>query len=150
MSALVAAGADVEAADENGNTALALEAMQGNAACVSTLLAAGADVDAANKDSKTALMWAAMTGHKACVSLLLAAGADVEAANRDGGTALMLAARYGQAACVALLQGAARWRRRRPLALIREQRRAVRDAGLVHKRWEREQEKAKRARRVGE
>ena len=43
-------------------------------------------------------------------------------------------------ATVAVLQDESRWRRRRPLALIREQRRAVRDAGLVHKEWERQQE----------
>ena len=51
-------------------------------------------------------------------------------------------------AIIAVLQRESRWGRRRPLALIREQRRAVRDAGLVHKKWEREQEEeAKRARR---
>ena len=47
---------------------------------------------------------------------------------------------------IAVLQNESRWRRRRPLALIREQRRAVRDAGLVHKEWKRKQEEAKRAR----
>ena len=82
-----------------------------------------------------------------CVSALLAAGADVEATNNNGNTALILVHTFQRVACVALLQGQARWRRRRPLALIREQRRAVRDAGLVHKVWKREQEEKEAARK---
>ena len=48
------------------------------------------------------------------------------------------------------MQGESRWRRRRPLALIREQRLAVRDAGLVHKKWKRKQEEALKKARRGE
>ena len=53
----------------------------------------------------------------------------------------------GRPGTVVVLHRESRWRRRRSLALIREQRRAVRDAGTVHKEWEREKEAAARSKR---
>jgi ankyrin repeat protein len=46
LRAALEAGADVDAKDGNGDTALILAANDGDAECVGVLLAAGADVDA--------------------------------------------------------------------------------------------------------
>jgi len=91
-SELLAAGADVHARDEYGQTALILAAGNGHTATVERLLAAGADVNARDQNGQTALMFAEGRGHTEMVERLLAAGADVNARDRNGRTALMLAA----------------------------------------------------------
>ena len=67
--------------------------------------------------------------------MLLAAGAKLGAAARDGDTPLSLAHQCGHSGVVAVLQGESRWRRRRALALIREQREASSDAEKARKVW---------------
>ena len=119
-------------------------------------------MDAADEDGYTPLHLAVCVRQPGTVALLAAAVPHLHvpphllrpSAEDAAALADVTHARHGQAtkkaqgrsAIIAVLQGESRWRRRRPLALIRELRRAVRDAGLVHKKWEweREQEEAKK------
>ena len=104
--ALIKAGADVNAKDNDDQTALMWAACYGHTACVDVLIKAGADVSAKVNDVLTALMWAARYGHTACVEVLIKAGADVNVKANDGWTALMRAACCGHTACVDVLKAA--------------------------------------------
>jgi hypothetical protein len=96
--------ADVNAKDQNGQTALTYAAVQGDADSVKALVAAGADLNAQDNSGQTALMNAAMGGHLDCVKALIAAGADVAMCNKVGGqTALMVAPMSGNVDCVKAL-----------------------------------------------
>ena len=94
---LLRAGANPNAVDNNGRTAL-MEAARTRSryALAERLLAAGAKVNVADHDGWTPLLLAS-TGQnrRRTVELLLGAGADPNAANRKGETALMYAAQYG-------------------------------------------------------
>ena len=89
------AGADVEAQDEQGATALIVAAKGGHNNVVVELLNAGADVEAQDEGGATALIVAAKAGHDRVISILLNRGANVEACNKDGTTALMMALKEG-------------------------------------------------------
>ena len=100
---LLAAGANVNAANVDGGTALfyassnvpALHLAGDRLLLVQALLAAGASVNAATRDGWTALIMASSNGHFPVVERLIAAGANVNAANVDGYTALMSASKHG-------------------------------------------------------
>jgi ankyrin repeat protein len=83
--------ANVEAADEDGGTALMLAAFQGHTDTVNALAGThNANVEAAGKDGWTALMLAAGNGHTDTVNALAGThNANVEAADKNGWTALM-------------------------------------------------------------
>ena len=91
---LLEQGANANAKDNQGTTALIGAAYNGHAEIVKALLAYGADSNAKQYDGQTALMGAAFRGHAEIVKILLADGADVSAARKDGATALT-AARTG-------------------------------------------------------
>jgi hypothetical protein len=97
---LLEAGADVNARNDRGATALMAAAAVGHIANVERLLAAGADLEAQGGGGGTALMTAALLGRTAIVDVLLAAGADLEARSNGGATALMDASAYGSTATV--------------------------------------------------
>ena len=67
---LLEAGADVNATEKDGVTALHWAAKDGHTAIVMRLLAAGANVHARDEDGLTALDWAAKQGHAAIVMRL--------------------------------------------------------------------------------
>lgn len=101
---LIAQGADVNAADGDGSTALHWAAYNGDAALAEALLKAGANVKAATRiGGMTPLSMAARTGSDAVVELLLEAGADANEVNSNGTTVLMLAASSGNGPAVKAL-----------------------------------------------
>ena len=88
-SALIAAGADVNAGDGSGDTALMIAGRAGNTALMEQLVGAGADVNARNRRGEAALHGPA---NMAVAELLLSQGADVDAESALGGTPGWLAA----------------------------------------------------------
>jgi ankyrin repeat protein len=104
VKTLLAGGADVNAAQGDGMTALHWAARSGDAEIVRMLLYAGANVKAVTRlGAYTPLMMAAALGHAEAVAALVSAGADVKAVNSTGSTPLMLAARSGDARAVTML-----------------------------------------------
>ena len=93
--ALIAQGADVDAAQGDGTTPLHWAAYRLDTELVERLLKRGADANTLNRFGASPLSEAAKAAHAEIVILLLKAGAAVDAANADGETALMLAARTG-------------------------------------------------------
>ncbi len=92
---LLAAGADVNAKDEGGWTALMkacynAEQKRGYAEVVQALIDVGADIEAPIGYGVRPLMLAAGYGEADVVDTLLKAGADVLAKNEGGYTALMM------------------------------------------------------------
>lgn len=96
VKALLKQGADVNAAQGDGMTALHWAATNGDAALVQMLLSAGANIRATTRlGGITALHMASQGGHAQVVAALIAAGADTNQATSTGATSLMLAARSG-------------------------------------------------------
>ena len=106
--AVIAAGADVNATQGDGATALHWATHRTDLEAADLLIAAGADVGAANELGATPLWLAAMNGSAPMMARLLDAGADPNAALKMGETPLMTAARAGSLRAVELLidQGA--------------------------------------------
>ncbi len=95
---LLAAGADVNAANSYGGTALAFAADKGHAEVIDFLLERGADVNTKDRFyGETPLGWAVDHGHARIVRSLLAKGAQGE------GPALVRAASEGQSAVVQVI-----------------------------------------------
>ncbi|MEO8679633.1 MAG: ankyrin repeat domain-containing protein [Vicinamibacterales bacterium] len=104
VRALLKDGADVNAAQGDGMTALHWAARSGDTELAQMLLYAGANVKANTRlGAYTPLMMAAEQGHAGVIAALLAAGADVKAGNVTGTTPLMLAALSGDAKSVTTL-----------------------------------------------
>lgn len=118
---LIAAGADVNATDEDGRPALIVAAGEsGNAGVVRALLKAGARVNASDADGDTALTAAvreylpggdepvrkALHRDPEVIRALLDAGADAKLRGRDGRTALSLALESGNRDLIGLLEAA--------------------------------------------
>ena len=106
VRALVADGADVDAGQGDGATALHWAAHRSDLALAEVLIDAGADVDAANALGATPLWLASMNGDTPLVGRLLAAGADPNLSLKMGETPLMSAARSGDAGAVSRLLAA--------------------------------------------
>jgi hypothetical protein len=95
VEALIAAGADVNLADESGGTALMLAGYTG-IKVVDLLLTAGAEANARAKDGRTPLIHAAQAvgvrlGSLEIVKALIRANADLNARDNFGRTALSIA-----------------------------------------------------------
>ena len=91
--ALLQAGADPNAVDAAGDTALVLAAREGRAPLAARLLAAGADARARDALGHTALWFAARGGQLEVVRLLIQKGVDLDAADVQGRTPYDIAAR---------------------------------------------------------
>ena len=87
VEALLTKGADIDAADEMGWTALHNAAWRGHDAVVKRLLLSGADMNRADRNGATALMLASSAGELASVQALIDAGADLARRDAMGKTA---------------------------------------------------------------
>jgi ankyrin repeat protein len=97
-------GADVNAAQGDGMTALHWAALNGDAEMASMLLYAGANVVAKTRiGGYTPLHLAAQVGHASVIAPLVAAGAQVSVTTSTGATALMHAAHAGSTDAVRIL-----------------------------------------------
>ena len=101
--ALLARGADANATDADGSTALHWAAEHDDLELAGALLTAGARARVTNRHGIAPLHLAAANGNAAIVQRLMAAGAEVDGATPGGETPLMMAARSGDAATVRAL-----------------------------------------------
>ncbi|MSV36143.1 MAG: hypothetical protein EXQ47_11200 [Bryobacterales bacterium] len=92
---LLRTGADVNATQVDGTTALHWATYHDDAETVALLVKAHANVNAVNRYGMPPLAQACTNGNAAMVKLLLEAGADANATLKGGETVLMLAARSG-------------------------------------------------------
>jgi ankyrin repeat protein len=92
---LIASGADVNAAQPDGTTALHWAAYNDDDGLAQALLAKGAKAQVRNQFGVTPLTEAVKVADVVLVRRLIKAGARADAANDDGETLLMLAARTG-------------------------------------------------------
>jgi ankyrin repeat protein/serine/threonine protein kinase len=107
---LIDAGADVNAVNEEGMTALMYASgREGDAKRVKILIDAGADTNATTENGVTALMYAAQCKKEVCL-LLICNGARVDERDCDGSTALLKCAKladYRSETCEALINAGA-------------------------------------------
>ncbi|KAI9859584.1 MAG: hypothetical protein M1824_003750 [Vezdaea acicularis] len=96
-------GANMEAEDEGGRTALQIAAYRGHEGVVKLLVEYGANIEVVDSIRWTPLHWAVTKRHEALIKLLLRRGANIEAADADGWRALHKAAQNGHEAVVELL-----------------------------------------------
>jgi ankyrin repeat protein len=103
VHALLANGADVNAAQVDGATALHWAAYHDDTGLTTRLIQSGANVKLANRYGVTPLSLACTNGNPQIVRLLLDAGADPNGALPGGETVLMTAARTGNSDVVKAL-----------------------------------------------
>eukprot|EP00930_Biecheleria_cincta_P021692 TRINITY_DN15999_c1_g1_i1.p1 TRINITY_DN15999_c1_g1~~TRINITY_DN15999_c1_g1_i1.p1 ORF type:complete len:203 (+),score=30.62 TRINITY_DN15999_c1_g1_i1:205-813(+) len=101
IQSLVKSGADVDAQDGYGWTALRYAVRQNHRDAAEALIELGANVNLASASGRTPLMSAAGNGLSGMIRLLLKAGADKEARSNDGRTAYEISLRGGSAGCTA-------------------------------------------------
>jgi uncharacterized protein len=112
LKACLASGADVNAQNGEGWTALMIATVKGYKEVLQTLLAQErTNVNARTHQGWTALRFAVSMGDSETVRILLDAGAEVNAPDHDGWTALMQAAGEGNLECLEILlaEGAEAW-----------------------------------------
>ncbi len=109
VRALIAEGADVDAARGDGMTGLHWAALNGNAEIARMLIDAGADLEAATRlGAHRPLHVAGRAGRGEVVAMLVEAGADVAAVTETGAAPLHFAAASGDVGAVtALVRGGA-------------------------------------------
>jgi len=100
---LIEHGADVNAKDNDDETALMEAADNGHLPVVQYLVEHGADVNAKDDTNWTPLTWAARNGHLSVVQYLIKHDTDVNTANNFGETTLMGAAFNGHLTIVRYL-----------------------------------------------
>lgn len=117
LQRLVANGADMDARDGHGQTALMIAAAEGRGQVVDWLVGCGADLDHTAKYGLSALMLAVVRGHLDIVRMLTNAGADLGLRGSDvpgfaTKTALDMAIARGDPEMIEVLRAAAERRAR--------------------------------------
>lgn len=102
-----AAGIDIDAKDQAGNTALMKAAEAGREQAVERILGLGADPRSLNGVGRDALLLAADKGHEEVARMLLSRGADPTLRDKEDWSALALSAYNGHAGVVSLLAASA-------------------------------------------
>ena len=105
IEALIKAGADINAKNKDGNTALHWVSECGHADVVKLFIKAEADINAKNKDGDTALHRARENNHADVVELLIGKGAKVDVRNNQNQTLLAWAVDKGHTKVVNMLSG---------------------------------------------
>jgi ankyrin repeat protein len=95
IQALLSRGADLDARDETGRTALLIATHGNRIEIARTLIEAGADVNAKDRINDSPYLYAGARGHLEILKMTLAHGADLTSTNRYGGTALIPASERG-------------------------------------------------------
>lgn len=85
IEARLAAGADVDATDTQGRTAILIAAREGRLDVVRRLIDAGAEVDKQDQVRLNPLLWGCISGDLDLVKLMVASGADLEHRTRFDG-----------------------------------------------------------------
>ena len=104
---LLRRGADKDALDDDGISALMVAAYACSTDVAKLLVEGGADMEATDVGGYTALMHAAQSGSTAVAKLLVQSGADMEAKAADGATAAVIARDAKEPNIFALLDPAA-------------------------------------------
>lgn len=92
---LLKIGANINAQDEDGNTAVMAATQQNQVEIVQVLIAHGADINIRNKRLDNVLLYAGAEGLLQIVQLAIQAGADTTITNRYGGIAIIPACERG-------------------------------------------------------
>ena len=160
VNAHLSVGADPNATDGEGFTALHWAAYRGHDQIVATLLNAGADPNARNEDrnskhyGRTPLRSAVGGGQTGAVSALLNAGADPDATDNAGFSVLHWAAYRGHDEIVAALLSAGadpqRQKREPGQQVLRQDASALRRRGRTSQRRHRSPGRRRRPRRDGQ
>ncbi len=100
---MIEQGADVNALQSDGTSALLYAIYQDDLELVTALVAAGADVNQRNEYGANTMGEAAMSGNTEILRVLLANGADANLPNLEGETPLMVVARTGNVDAAELL-----------------------------------------------
>lgn len=101
--AQLAQGANMEARNAAGATALLVATHHNHVEVARVLIEAGADVNAQDHIQDSPYLYAGARGHNEILKMTLAHGADLQSLNRYGGTALIPAAERGHVETVQLL-----------------------------------------------
>lgn len=88
VQAALDGGADVNATDPNGRTAILLAAKAGKLDSVRLLIDAGADIDAQDQVSFNPFIWGCLTNNLELVKMMVDAGTDVDRRTRFDGVAI--------------------------------------------------------------
>ncbi|MBM1173641.1 ankyrin repeat domain-containing protein [Microvirga arabica] len=103
IQALLSRGADIDARDEAGRTALLIATHGNRIEAARALIEAGADVNAKDRINDSPYLYAGARGHLEILTMTLAHGADLRSTNRYGGTALIPASERGHVDTVRVL-----------------------------------------------
>ena len=104
VEAAIAAGANIDAVDDIGNTALIVAVIFGHIDAVRLFLDRGSDINHVADNGWTSLIWAARYGRRDILRLLLDRGANINATGSFGNTVLMVAQRMGRTGIVKILE----------------------------------------------
>ncbi len=103
IKVLIEFGANVNAINDQGWTALHSILSTGTRNCAKILIDNGADLTAKDNEGQSPLFKAAKEGNVECVQLLIENKANVNEKDKDGQTPLLIATKQGFAECLQLL-----------------------------------------------